>query len=190
MSESLLEIGTAVTGKRAPSVSKTQELSAKTNKWSFSWCYDVVRIWSHNTRKKHKNNIFKIIFTTEYSVSLYIGQVLVYILRVVLDYFTRCHETRWGDGLWVAEICRHHSYSTQAPTVVNHRHAALAMHWFTNHQVVIPTGNEERVGWSNQKRRDDGSRIEAKETTATTASHVYLSNTPEYREQICIWKNG
>lgn len=56
------------------------------------------------------------------------------------------HESRWNDGSWVAEICRHHSYSTQAPTVVNHRRAALAMRWCTNHQVVIWTGSEERVG--------------------------------------------
>lgn len=79
-----------LTGKCAPNVCKMQELSAKTNyQYPFhsvmmSEEYDHT-IWG----KKQKNNIFEIIFTTENSVSLYNGQVLVYILRVILNYFTR-----------------------------------------------------------------------------------------------------
>lgn len=107
----------------------------------------------------------EIIFTTENGVSLYNGQVLVYILRVYLITLQDDHESRWDDGVWVAEICRHHSYSTQTLTVVNLRHWQC-----TNHQVVIYTytqSHEVRREWADQIKKGE---IEAQETTET--SHI------------------
>lgn len=83
MSVSLLEICPLVTGNRAPNVCKMQELSAKTN-YPFKGV-TMSEEYDYTLRGgKHQNNIFSI---PKNLVSFI--QFIQYILRVILNYFTR-----------------------------------------------------------------------------------------------------
>lgn len=77
-------------------------------------------------------------------VSVYNGQVLVYILKVSL---ITLRESRWDDGLWVAEICRHHSYCTQAPMWSDTDAGSALVH--------KPSGGDSDRKWADQIKKGE-----------------------------------